>query len=166
MNETYLCCRLSWATKQPSGWAGRSSVLETADPETDFVSATDFAVWPWANSSPLSGSVSLSEVNMWDVISGFQACCHQSHLESLKKNIDLGAPPPPQCRALEEEMETHSSILAWKIPWIEEPVGYSPWDRNKWLSMHTHFSLCICFSLRWHVASFEASVCRSVKWGW
>ena len=23
--------------------------------------------------------------------------------------------------ALEKEMETHSSILAWKIPWIEEP---------------------------------------------
>ena len=22
---------------------------------------------------------------------------------------------------LEKEMETHSSILAWKIPWIEEP---------------------------------------------
>jgi len=24
---------------------------------------------------------------------------------------------------LEEEMSTHSSILAWKIPWIEEPAG-------------------------------------------
>ena len=23
---------------------------------------------------------------------------------------------------LEEEMATHSSILAWKIPWTEEPV--------------------------------------------
>ena len=27
---------------------------------------------------------------------------------------------------LEEEMATHSSILAWKIPWTEEPGGYSP----------------------------------------
>ena len=26
---------------------------------------------------------------------------------------------------LEEEMATHSSIFAWKIPWIEE--GYSAW---------------------------------------
>ena len=25
--------------------------------------------------------------------------------------------------ALEEEMTTHSSILAWKIPWTEEPGG-------------------------------------------
>ena len=27
------------------------------------------------------------------------------------------------------EMTTHSSILAWKIPWTEEPdlMGYIPW---------------------------------------
>ena len=24
---------------------------------------------------------------------------------------------------LEKKMETHSSILAWKIPWMEEPGG-------------------------------------------
>ena len=24
---------------------------------------------------------------------------------------------------LEKEMETHSSILAWRIPWIEKPGG-------------------------------------------
>ena len=24
---------------------------------------------------------------------------------------------------LEEEMSTHSSILAWKIPWTEQPSG-------------------------------------------
>ena len=26
-----------------------------------------------------------------------------------------------QADALEKEMATHSSILAWKIPWTEEP---------------------------------------------
>ena len=25
--------------------------------------------------------------------------------------------------ALEEEMATHSSVLAWKIPWTEDPGG-------------------------------------------
>ena len=25
-------------------------------------------------------------------------------------------------------MATHSSILAWRIPWTEEPDCYSPWD--------------------------------------
>ena len=29
--------------------------------------------------------------------------------------------------ALEEGMATHSSILTWTIPQIEEPGGYSPW---------------------------------------
>ena len=29
---------------------------------------------------------------------------------------------------LVKEMATHSSILAWRIPWTEELVGYSPWD--------------------------------------
>ena len=28
---------------------------------------------------------------------------------------------------LEEEMAIHSSILAWRIPWTEEPGGYSLW---------------------------------------
>ena len=26
-------------------------------------------------------------------------------------------------RSLEKEMATHSWILAWRIPWTEEPVG-------------------------------------------
>jgi len=33
---------------------------------------------------------------------------------------------------LEEDMATHSSILAWRIPWTEEPGGYSP-HGHKWL---------------------------------
>ena len=28
-------------------------------------------------------------------------------------------------------MATHSSILAWKIPWTEEPGGLSPWGRKE-----------------------------------
>ena len=28
-------------------------------------------------------------------------------------------------------MTTHSSILAWKIPWTEEPGGYSPWGHKE-----------------------------------
>ena len=26
-----------------------------------------------------------------------------------------------------EGMATHSTILAWRIPWTEKPEGYSPW---------------------------------------
>ena len=39
----------------------------------------------------------------------------------LIARIYLGGEDP-----LEEEMTTHSSILAWKIPWTEEPGGLQP----------------------------------------
>ena len=32
---------------------------------------------------------------------------------------------------LEKGMATHSSILAWKIPWTEEPGGASLWGRKE-----------------------------------
>ena len=28
-------------------------------------------------------------------------------------------------------MRTHSSILAWRIPWTEELVGCSPWGHTE-----------------------------------
>ena len=31
---------------------------------------------------------------------------------------------------LEKGMATYSSILAWRIPWTEEPAGYSPWGHS------------------------------------
>ena len=32
---------------------------------------------------------------------------------------------------LEEGMATHASILAWRIPWTEEPGGQSPKGRKE-----------------------------------
>jgi len=35
---------------------------------------------------------------------------------------------------LEKRMATHSSVLAWEIPWIEEPgslAGYCPWGHKE-----------------------------------
>ena len=31
---------------------------------------------------------------------------------------------------LEKEMAIHASMLAWRIPWAEEPGGYSPWGQR------------------------------------
>ena len=28
-------------------------------------------------------------------------------------------------------MATHSSMIAWKVPWTEEPVGYCPWGSQR-----------------------------------
>ena len=52
--------------------------------------------------------------------------------------------------AEEKEMATHSSTLAWKIPWTEESTalcmdrGYSPWGRKESDTterFHFHFHL-------------------------
>ena len=32
---------------------------------------------------------------------------------------------------LGEGMATHSSILAWRIPWTEVLLGYSPWHHKE-----------------------------------
>ena len=32
---------------------------------------------------------------------------------------------------LEERMATYSSILAWRVPWTEEPCRLSPWGHEE-----------------------------------
>ena len=32
---------------------------------------------------------------------------------------------------LEKRTAAHSIILAWRIPWTEEPGGYSPWGHKE-----------------------------------
>ena len=44
---------------------------------------------------------------------------------------DLGSIPGSGRSSGEREMATHSSILAWRIPWMESLVGYSPWDDKR-----------------------------------
>ena len=48
---------------------------------------------------------------------------------------------------VKKAMAPHSSTLAWKIPWTEEPVGCSPWGREESDTterLDFHFSLsCI-----------------------
>ena len=41
---------------------------------------------------------------------------------------------------LQKGIATHSSILAWRIPWTEEPGGYSPWGHKEsdTIVQHTH----------------------------
>ena len=46
-------------------------------------------------------------------------------------------------RSLDEEMAPHSSILAWRIPWTEEPGGL--WvngvtKRHDWTTEHAYVS--------------------------
>ena len=48
---------------------------------------------------------------------------------------------------LEEEIATHASILAWKIPWTKEPGGLqfmgSQRVRYDWATEHTYYLLIL-----------------------
>ena len=73
--------------------------------------------------------------------STFQCRKHKRHIWSL------GAEDP-----LEKEMETHSSTLAWKIPWTEEPGRLQSLGLQRvghdWVTMHNKmFSTCSTFLL-------------------
>ena len=50
---------------------------------------------------------------------------------SMVKNLPANAGDrgliPGSGRSTGEEMVTYFSILAWEIPWTEEPGGLSPW---------------------------------------
>ena len=67
---------------------------------------------------------------------------------------------------LEEEMATHSSTLAWKIPWTEEPGGlqsagsqrvrhhWGKWRMHAHIHMHdTWMCLCVYLYMYSHVCS-------------
>ena len=56
---------------------------------------------------------------------------------------DMGLIPRSE-DPLEKEMAAHSGILAWRIPWTEEP-GYSPRGRTRlsdFTFFHFHFLTC------------------------
>ena len=66
----------------------------------------------------------------------FFVCSRQSELHSPSMFL---------CYLVEKAMAPHSSTLAWKIPWAEEPGGCSPWgheesDTTERLPFHFSFS--------------------------
>ena len=67
-----------------------------------------------------------------------------------------------QVGSLEKEMTTHSSMLAWKIPWMEEPGGLqsiaSQRVRHDWLTSLQEFAN---FRELW---LFMASLWRTTDW--
>ena len=51
--------------------------------------------------------------------------------------------------SLEKRMATHSSSLAWRIPWTEEPGGHKDSDMPEWLSTHAHI-----YTTTWKIDSW------------
>ena len=58
-----------------------------------------------------------------------------SLVAQMVKNLPAMQKTQVQSLGQEEPMEngmaTHSSIFAWRIPWTEEPVGYSSWGHKE-----------------------------------
>ena len=53
------------------------------------------------------------------------------NLPAMQETEEMRVGPLGHEDPLEEEMVAHSSILAWRIPWTEELVGYSPWGHSE-----------------------------------
>ena len=61
-------------------------------------------------------------------------------VKNLPAKQEMWAPPLGHEDPLEEDMETHCSILAWRIPWTGEPGGLQSTgsQRVRHESDHTH----------------------------
>ena len=73
-------------------------------------------------------------------------------------------------------MATHSNVLAWKIPWTEEPGG--PWgckesDTTEYMHTHTHklkqltkclmtYDMFILVSIKRFETDIEILICKDI----
>ena len=74
---------------------------------------------------------------------GFPEGSVVKNLPTMQETQELWVQSPGGEDPLEEGVATHSSVLAWRIPWTEEPGVYSPWgleelDTTKQLSRQAH----------------------------
>ena len=91
--------------------------------------------------SPLPGQ-------LWQGILGFPGSSDGKKAAQTVRNLpavqETWVQPLGQEDPLEKEMATHSSILAWKIPWPEEPVGLQSMGsqrvRHDWTTLHFHMA--------------------------
>ena len=86
------------------------------------------------------------------------------HAGDLRDTVSsLGREDP-----LEKGMATHSSILAWRIPWTEEPGGLpsmgSQRVRNDWSDLVRMYSRFVC--LLFQVLKAKVFLRRGKSWGW
>ena len=100
---------------------------------------------------------------------GFPGASHNQ--ESTFSARDTGS-NPGLGRPLERGMATHSSILAWRIPWTERLAGYSPLrckepNMIEWLTLSPFFFFPVTIRLctkpglpRWLNGKESASQCR------
>jgi len=87
------------------------------------------AQWPLGAVAALSGGTEMAHGL------GESATCRASLEAQMAMNLPIMRETQAQSLGqedpLEEGMATYSSVLAWRIPWTEEPGGYSPWGHSQ-----------------------------------
>ena len=58
---------------------------------------------------------------------GFPGGSAVKSLPAMQKAQEAQVPSLGREDPLEKGMASHSSILAWRLPWTEGPAGYYPW---------------------------------------
>ena len=104
--------------------------------------------------------------NSWNLLSEYEICVLSNiraslvtqtvkHLPAMQEGWVqfLGQEDP-----LEKGMATHSSILAWRTPWTEELVGYSPWGHNWEIFTSFHSS-----NIKWYTYTLNKQSYLVVK---
>ena len=67
-------------------------------------------------------NIVLQLTTVWTLVAqSVESACNAGDLVSI----------PGLERSPGEGNATHSSILAWRSPWTEEPGGYSPWGHKE-----------------------------------
>ena len=94
---------------------------------------------PWnAREAPLTPKPFEAGAHRTKIESGVSGYCYESISVPLASLVAWSVKNLPAVQEtqvpslgwedpLEEEMATHSSILAWRIPWKRSLAGYSPW---------------------------------------
>ena len=79
---------------------------------------------------------------------------------------DLGL-VPGSGRSLEEGMATHSRILAWRIPWTEEPRGLQSMGSKKvghdWVT-NTSLQHYTVISVAYYIPFSDETTCGTQEW--
>ena len=74
----------------------------------------------WLDGITDSMDMNLSE--LWELVMEREAWCAAVH-RAVKSRTQLSD--------WSKLNWTHSGIVAWRIPWTENPVGYNPWNRKE-----------------------------------
>ena len=88
----------------------------------------------WAGLSLYSTDFSINCIS-YELLSTILSIQWASPVAQMVKNLpalqETRVPSLGREDPLAKEMANHSSTLAWRIPWAEDLVGYSPWDHKE-----------------------------------